>query len=85
MTHQHQLQKKKLEVVNAAGDNGVFLGNTELLSVQAFVVLVTRAYAFGVTFILFKILDWTIGLRLSKEDEDSGLDLSQRSETGYFF
>jgi Amt family ammonium transporter len=37
------------------------------------------------TFILLKILDWTIGLRLSEEDEDSGLDLSQHSETGYNF
>ena len=42
-------------------------------------------YAFGMTFILLKALDWTMGLRLNEEDEYSGLDLSQHSETGYNF
>lgn len=73
------------KAVNDAGNNGLFFGNVDLLGVQALAVLVTWAYAFGVTFILLKILDWTIGLRLSEEDEDSGLDLSQHSETGYNF
>jgi Amt family ammonium transporter len=36
-----------------------------------------------VTLILLKILDWTMGLRVSEEDEENGLDLSQHSETGY--
>jgi len=48
-------------------------------------VIVTWAYAFGVTFILLKVLDWTMGLRVSGEEEDSGLDLSQHNETGYNF
>jgi Amt family ammonium transporter len=73
------------KAVNDAGNNGLFFGNVDLLGVQALAVLVTWAYSFGVTFILLKILDWTIGLRLSEEDEDSGLDLSQHSETGYNF
>ncbi len=73
------------KAINDAGNNGLFFGNVDLLGVQALAVLVTWAYSFGVTFILLKILDWTIGLRLSEEDEDSGLDLSQHSETGYNF
>ncbi len=73
------------KAVNDAGSNGLFFGNVELLSVQALAVVVTWAYSFGVTFILLKILDWSIGLRLSEEEEDSGLDLSQHSETGYNF
>lgn len=73
------------KAINEGGNNGLFFGNPELLSVQAFAVLVTWIYAFGVTFILLKILDWTVGLRLSEEEEDSGLDLSQHSETGYNF
>ena len=73
------------KAVNDAGSNGLFFGNVELLSVQALAVLVTWAYSFGMTFILLKILDWSIGLRLSEEEEDSGLDLSQHSETGYSF
>ena len=73
------------KAVNEAGNNGLFFGNPELLGAQALAVLVTWVYAFGVTFILLKILDWTIGLRLTDEEEDSGLDLSQHSETGYNF
>ena len=73
------------KAVNDAGNNGLFFGNVALLSVQALAVLVTWAYSFGMTFILLKILDWSIGLRLSEEEEDSGLDLSQHSETGYNF
>jgi Amt family ammonium transporter len=38
-----------------------------------------------VTFILLKILGWTMGLRVSEEEENSGLDLSQHGETGYSF
>jgi Amt family ammonium transporter len=73
------------KAVNEAGNNGLFFGNPELLGAQVLAVLVTWVYAFGVTFILLKILDWTIGLRLTDEEEDSGLDLSQHSETGYNF
>ena len=73
------------KAVNEAGNNGLFFGNPELLGAQALAVLVTWVYAFGVTFILLKILDWTIGLRLTDEEEDSGLDLSQHSETGITF
>ena len=73
------------KAVNEGGNNGLLFGNVELLGVQALAVIVTWVYAFGVTFILLKVLDWTVGLRLSEEDEDSGLDLSQHSEKGYNF
>ncbi|MCJ7493657.1 MAG: ammonium transporter [Deltaproteobacteria bacterium] len=71
--------------INEAGNNGLFFGNPDLIGVQALAVIVTWAYAFGVTFILLKVLDWTMGLRVSGEEEDSGLDLSQHNETGYNF
>ncbi len=73
------------QTINPAGRNGLFFGAPELLGAQAFAVIVTWVYAFGITFILLKILDWTIGLRVSEEEENSGLDLSQHSETGYNF
>ena len=73
------------KAVNEGGNNGLLFGNVELLGVQALAVIVTWVYAFGVTFILLKVLDWTVGLRLSEEEEDSGLDLSQHSEKGYNF
>ena len=47
--------------------------------------VVTWVFAAIVTFILLKILDVTMGLRLSQEDEIQGLDYSQHGEEGYIF
>jgi Amt family ammonium transporter len=71
------------KAVNDAGNNGFFFGNPGLFGVQALAVGTTWVYSFVVTFILLKILDWTMGLRVSEEEEDSGLDLSQHNEMGY--
>jgi Amt family ammonium transporter len=73
------------KLINDAGADGLFFGNPTLFGIQALAVVVTWVYAFGVTFILLKVLDWTMGLRISEEEEESGLDLSQHSETGYNF
>jgi Amt family ammonium transporter len=71
--------------VNEAGNNGLLWGNPDLLGIQALAVLVCWVYAFAVTFILLKGLDWIMGLRVSGEEEESGLDLSQHNEVGYNF
>ena len=73
------------KAINDAGNNGLFYGNPGLFGVQVLAVLVTWVYAFVVTLVLLKALDWTMGLRVSEEDEQMGLDLSQHSETGYNF
>jgi ammonium transporter, Amt family len=73
------------KAINDAGADGLFFGNPGLFGIQALTVVVTWVYAFVVTFILLKILDWTMGLRVTEEEEESGLDLSQHSETGYNF
>jgi Amt family ammonium transporter len=69
--------------VNAAGANGLFFGNPKLLAIQALAVAVTLVYSFGVSFLLLKVLDKTMGLRVEKEDEVMGLDLSMHGEAGY--
>jgi Amt family ammonium transporter len=69
--------------VNAGGANGLFYGNPKLLAVQALAVGVVLAYAFAVTYALLKILDKVMGIRVSKEDEFRGLDLSEHGEAGY--
>jgi Amt family ammonium transporter len=69
--------------VNAAGADGLFYGNPKLLAVQALAVAVTLVYSFGVSFLLLKILDKAMGLRVEKEDEVMGLDLSMHGEAGY--
>jgi Amt family ammonium transporter len=69
--------------VNAAGANGLLYGNPKLLAIQALAVVVSLVYSFAVSFILLKVLDKTMGLRVEKEDEVMGLDLSMHGEAGY--
>ena len=72
------------KLTNSAGANGFFYkGGWTLLGHQAVAVLAVVSYSFIVTFILGKIIDKTIGLRISEEDEFAGLDLSQHGETAY--
>jgi len=46
-------------------------------------VVAVAVYAFAVSFVLAKLIDRTIGFRVSAEDETSGIDLSQHAETAY--
>jgi len=46
-------------------------------------VLVAMAFAVAMTFILYKIVDAVIGMRVEKENELIGLDLTQQSEAAY--
>ncbi len=71
--------------INAAGANGLFFGNPSQLGIQFVAVLVTIVYVFALSYVLLKIIDKLIGLRVAKEDEISGLDLSQHDETAYIF
>ena len=69
--------------VNAAGADGLILGNALLLAKQVASVAVVWAYAFGVTWVLAKILKATIGLRVKEEEEVVGLDIAQHGERAY--
>jgi Amt family ammonium transporter len=71
------------KLVNSAGGDGLFFGNPGQLGIQAIAVGVTLIYSFVVSFILFKILDATMGLRVTPEEEVAGLDISEHQETGY--
>jgi len=71
------------KIVNAAGNNGLFFGNPAQFTTQAIGGLVTIAYSVVVTFILLKILDATMGLRVSEEEEVIGLDITQHEESAY--
>ncbi len=70
--------------VNEAGQNGMFYGGGTTLMVEQIIgVVATIAFSFTVSFILFKLIDWTIGLRVDAESEEAGIDLSEHAETGY--
>jgi Amt family ammonium transporter len=47
--------------------------------------LVTRHYSFTIAWILGKIIDKTMGFRVSAEDEATGVDVTQHAETAYEF
>jgi Amt family ammonium transporter len=69
--------------VNPDGANGLFFGNPGQLWIQFVSVVVTMVFAFVMTFVMLKIIDWTIGLRVTEEEEVRGLDITQHSEAGY--
>jgi Amt family ammonium transporter len=71
------------KAVNPDGANGLFFGNPGQLWVQFLSILVTCIFAFVMTVIIFKLLDWTMGLRVTDEEEVRGLDITQHSETAY--
>jgi Amt family ammonium transporter len=72
--------------VNSLGFNGVFAdGGTDLLMDQLVAVGATILFSGVLSFIIAKVLDATIGLRVDEADETTGLDLSQHAETAYSF
>jgi Amt family ammonium transporter len=71
------------KMINPSGADGLLFGNVHQLFVQGLGVLAAVAYSFIVTFVLLKLIDLTLGLRVSDEEEVLGLDLSQHEENGY--
>jgi len=62
---------------------GAFYGNTAQVWLQFKAVAVTILYSGIVSFILLKLIDFTIGLRASEDGEKMGLDLSDHAESAY--
>jgi Amt family ammonium transporter len=72
--------------VNQAGHNGLFTGGGfHLLGEQAIAVAATMVFSFAVSFALALAIDRTIGLRVTPDVENEGLDLTQHAETAYSF
>jgi Amt family ammonium transporter len=69
--------------VNPAGANGLIFGNAMQLARQLLAVVVVWGFAFGATWVLGKIVDVTMGLRVSATEETVGLDISQHGERAY--
>jgi Amt family ammonium transporter len=71
------------KAINSAGADGLFFGNPGQLGIQAVAVLISWVFAFVGTLVILKVVDWTMGLRVSTEEERIGLDLSQHEEQAY--
>ena len=72
------------KTVNGLGADGWFFGGgADLLGKQALASVATLAFSFVVTYVVAVIINKTIGIRVSTEDELVGLDQSQHAETAY--
>ncbi len=69
--------------VNPGGADGLLAGNALLLGKQVISIMAVAAFSFGLTWVLAKIIDRTIGLRVNEEEEAVGLDISQHGERAY--
>ena len=72
--------------INEFGADGLLAGGGfTLLGKQFLAVGVTLAFSFIVTMLIVKVVDATVGMRVTDEEEITGLDLTQHSEVGYAF
>jgi Amt family ammonium transporter len=68
------------KAVNAAGNDGLFLGNVSFFLTQAKAMAIAVGYSFGVSFLIFKFINFILPLRVSSEEEEIGLDATQHNE-----
>jgi Amt family ammonium transporter len=69
--------------VFASAAVNAYSGSLSQLGKQAIAVVATMAYSFVVSLAILKVVDLLVGVRVSEEDEMTGLDLSQHSEVAY--
>jgi Amt family ammonium transporter len=69
--------------VNPAGKDGLLYGNPSLVFTQILAVAVAWVFCGVMTFIILKIVDAVIGLRVPEQEEVLGLDISQHGEPAY--
>lgn len=65
------------------GVEGLWHGNVAQLGYQLIAIVATWVYAFVLTFVILKVLDVVMGLRVTEEEESIGLDMSQHGELPY--
>ena len=70
-------------VTGEGNASGALYGDWHQLWIQVLANLAAAAFSAVVTFVLFKLVDKTVGLRVGKNDEDLGLDVSQHGEIAY--
>jgi Amt family ammonium transporter len=70
-------------LINPNGPDGLLLGNPQQLLIQGIGVGVAALMGFGGTLAIMKVLDILIGVRVSREVEDIGLDIGEHAERAY--
>lgn len=70
-------------LVNPGGPNGLFFGNPAQVGIQAVAVVIVAGFAFVGSYVILRLINLFMPLRVSPQDEDAGLDLSQMGEEAY--
>lgn len=70
-------------LIDPGGQNGLIYGSTHLIQVQVLAVAAVCIYSFTLTGLLLKLTSVFSDLRVSHEEEEFGLDISQHGEIGY--
>jgi Amt family ammonium transporter len=68
------------KAVNSGGNDGLFYGNPAFLFTQLKGLAIVITYSFSVSYGIFKFIDWIMPMRVSKAEEEMGLDASQHDE-----
>jgi Amt family ammonium transporter len=71
------------KTVNEAGGDGLFYGNPGQLVVQIIAIVAVSAFSMVATYVILKLLDATMGLRVGEAEERMGLDRTQHGELAY--
>ncbi|MGM0428567.1 MAG: ammonium transporter, partial [Thermodesulfobacteriota bacterium] len=71
--------------INPGGADGLFFGNPHQLWIQLVSVAATMVFAFVMTVVILKGVDLMVGLRITEEEEEKGMDVVLHNETGYSF
>jgi Amt family ammonium transporter len=69
--------------VNEAGADGLLYGDASLLGKQVLAVVAVMVFTFVATWIIAKIVDATVGLRVEERGEIEGLDITLHEERAY--
>ena len=72
-----------LAIASVGGASGLIEGNVDQLVVQIIAVAFTVVFSAVMTFVIIKVIDVVLGLRVEEEDEEAGLDISVHGETAY--
>ena len=66
--------------INSGGNNGLFYGNPAFFFTQVKGLAIVITYSFSVSYGIFKFINWVMPMRVTKDEEEIGLDASQHNE-----
>jgi Amt family ammonium transporter len=69
--------------INPAGANGLLYGNANQLLIQGVGVGIAAALGFGGTYVIMKVINILIGIRVDPKVEELGLDIAEHAERAY--